>query len=370
MNSKPWRGGRGSRRMSTEDSTEDLISKQNDSGDRQRLNIDDNDTSIDIKIPRDNTYNRPWRKKTVNVSFLVLSIVFLLIAVVFICLYFHQKDLLDFYKNKEKSSSSHVKPTHAPNCTDNVCVTPGCVEAAAFMQAAMDTTINPCDDFYLYSCAGWIKRNPIPDGESAWDTISVVMKRNQRILKDILEDPRVKKATDVTSVAEHNAYKIFRSCKNLKRINKQGIQPLVSLMNDVTNFVTLNSTDTLRHKTLMSLFTTLYKQTRMQPFFSISVGHDDKDSSKNILQFYQSGITMAPYIYDEKTNQSKQIVEESIKYMVALGSKIDHDFATVEELREMANDVYEFEKSLKQIYVPPEKLVTIDQMYHKTTLKE
>ena len=264
MNSKPWRGGRGSRRMSTEDSTEDLIAKHNDNGYRERLNIDDNDTSIDIKIPRDSNYSRPWRKKTVNISFLVLSIVFLLIAVVFICLYFHQKGLIDFYKNKEKSStSSHVNPTHAPNCTDNVCVTPGCVEAAAFMQAAMDTTINPCDDFYLYSCAGWIKRNPIPDGESSWDTISIVSKRNQRILKDILEDARVKTATDVSSVSEYNAYKIYRSCKNLKEINKQGIQPLVSLMMEVSHFVKLNSTEPLKRKTLMSLFTTLYEHTRM-----------------------------------------------------------------------------------------------------------
>ena len=300
MSSRPWKNR--ARRMSAGDSsTEGLISKQqhvddDDSGalsdQPQRLRFDD-ETSVKIHFSGGGGGGsgsigssassfrdfKSWRK-AVNVSFLVLAVVLLLIAVVFMCLYFHQRSTLEHLKRQQQiSTDNNINENHA-----KICVTSGCVEAAAFMQSAMDKTIDPCQDFYLYSCAGWIKNNPIPEGESSWDTISVVNKRNERIIKDILEDPRVKSATDLKSQAEYNAYKIFRSCKDLNAINKMGTQPLVSLMNEITNFVRLNSTDQPKHKTLMDLLRTLYDNTFLQLLFSISVGHDDRNSTANILQ--------------------------------------------------------------------------------------
>lgn len=285
-------------------STEDLISKHLNVDDNEnsalsdqppRLRFDD-DTSVVIQFSGNkgggngssassaSSYRdlKSW-KKTVNSFFLVLVVVLFLIAVVFMCLYFHQKNILVDLQNKLQIVTHDKSKDHQSN-KNKICVTSGCVEAAAFMQSAMDKTIDPCEDFYLYSCAGWIKNNPIPEGESSWDTISIVNKRNERIMKDILEDPTVKSAIDLKSQAEYNAYKIFRSCKDMNAINKMGTQPLVSLMNDIANFVPLNSTEEPRHKTLMSLLTTLYDKTFIQLLFSISIGHDDKNSSANILQ--------------------------------------------------------------------------------------
>jgi len=37
---------------------------------------------------------------------------------------------------------------------------------------SMDRTIDPCVDFFTYSCGGWIMRNPIPPDQSSWDTYS------------------------------------------------------------------------------------------------------------------------------------------------------------------------------------------------------
>ena len=34
--------------------------------------------------------------------------------------------------------------------------------------AAMDRSVDPCVDFYAYTCGGWIAKNPIPADQGAW----------------------------------------------------------------------------------------------------------------------------------------------------------------------------------------------------------
>ena len=52
---------------------------------------------------------------------------------------------------------------------------------------SMDRTIDPCVDFFTYSCGGWIKSNPIPPDQSSWDTYSKMQDENLGRLRGILE---------------------------------------------------------------------------------------------------------------------------------------------------------------------------------------
>jgi putative endopeptidase len=53
--------------------------------------------------------------------------------------------------------------------------------------SSMDRTIDPCSDFYTYSCGGWIKNNPIPPDQSRWSVYSKMADDNKLILRSILE---------------------------------------------------------------------------------------------------------------------------------------------------------------------------------------
>ena len=89
---------------------------------------------------------------------------------------------------------------------------------------SMDRSIDPCVDFFQYSCGGWIKNNPIPPDQSSWDTYSKMEDENRARLRGILEaaaapDPRRNAVTQ--KIGDY-----YASCTDEKAIEAKGAAPL------------------------------------------------------------------------------------------------------------------------------------------------
>ena len=93
----------------------------------------------------------------------------------------------------------------------------------------MDRTIDPCTDFYTYSCGGWIKNNPIPPDQSSWSTYGKLEDENRGQLRSILDAASKASAVPNASapVATQKIGDYYASCMDEAAIDKLGKQPLL-----------------------------------------------------------------------------------------------------------------------------------------------
>ena len=97
----------------------------------------------------------------------------------------------------------------------------------------MDRSVDPCVDFFTYSCGGWIKRNPIPPDQSAWDTYSKMQDENLGRLRGILEaaaapDPK-------RNAVDQKIGDYYASCTDEKAIDARGAEPLKPSLERIAN---------------------------------------------------------------------------------------------------------------------------------------
>ena len=144
--------------------------------------------------------------------------------------------------------------------------------------ASMNTSVDPCADFYTYSCGSWEKKNPIPGDQSSWSAYGKLQDETLLTLRALLENAA--KAGAGHSANEQKIGDYYASCMDESAVESLAAKPLAPKLAEI---------QALKNKRELAAWVAGAPDASIY-FFSYSSTQDFKDSAQQIAQVDQGGL--------------------------------------------------------------------------------
>ncbi|XP_067873227.1 membrane metallo-endopeptidase-like 1 isoform X3 [Heterodontus francisci] len=309
------------------------------------------ESQMDIVEKSTKSVKKSWT--FIEIALTVLLLLMACAVVALVVLYTTQRD---------KQFSSNL---------DNVCMTTGCVAAAARIIQNMDPSASPCEDFYRYACGGWLNRHIIPETSSRYSIFDILRDELEIILKGVLERP-----DDGDRDAFKKAKQLYKSCINDALIEERDSEPLLNLLDVIGEWPVATSDWNVTKEPDWSLETILpqlnanYNKRVLMDMF---VWTDDRNSSRHIICVDQPSLGMPSRDYYFRDGNYKRVREAYLQFMIIIAKMIREDRNLTKNdtfVEEEMTKVLELEIEMANATAPPEERHDITQLYNKMTLSQ
>ena len=168
-------------------------------------------------------------------------------------------------------------------------------------RSAMDTTVKPGDDFFEYANGTWLKNTKIPDEFSSWGSFTMVYDENTKKLHTLLDS--LSNKSHAQGSLEQKAGDFYKSAMDTVTINKLSYTPLKPMLQKI---------DALKnYKELLDLLAQAYKQGDGD-LLGFHVGSDEKNSTRNIAIFNQSGTSLPEKGYYTRQDSNAVLLRKKL----------------------------------------------------------
>uniref|UniRef100_A0A8C2XAL0 Phosphate regulating endopeptidase homolog, X-linked n=1 Tax=Cyclopterus lumpus TaxID=8103 RepID=A0A8C2XAL0_CYCLU len=261
-------------------------------------------------------------------------------------------------------------PFSQKSSQEEFCLTPECIEAAGSVLSKMDQSVNPCEDFYGFSCGGWLKDNPIPEDSSSFGIYPWLRQNVDLRLKELLEAPSDPDELEAVTKAKI----LYRSCMNETILEKVDTKPMLKTLRQpefrwpvVGDGLGGEYQWSAEEWSLLKTLAEMRNQHSKSVLVRLYVSPDDKISSQYIIKLDQASLTLpSREDYIANTSSARAYRAALLSWMadtaVMLGAP---EKAALTQMKE----ALDFETKLAHILIPPENR-NGDNMYNKMSLSD
>ena len=170
-------------------------------------------------------------------------------------------------------------------------------------RSAMDTTIKPGDNFWLYANGTWNKTAVIPSTENSTGSFFDLRKKSRAAMQSLCEIAAATKAP--MGSVDQKVGDLYASGMDTMAIDKLGYEPLKPSLQEINS---------LKDAKGIMAFITKHQAMGDALLYNFGIQPDDKNASMNICGFFQGGLGLPEKDYYFSTQP--KIVEQRKAYVL------------------------------------------------------